>query len=78
MDSSDIIHDLVTSDRDLIDDADEITPTDGFESIEVHHRSHDDESAVVLTYSAATQYRRDPGDPVNEFDIFDADVETSQ
>jgi hypothetical protein len=69
-----IIHDLVHGERDVIDDADRINAVDGFESIEMTHCSPDGESVVVLADSPAIQFHRDPGDPMSEFDIGDADA----
>lgn len=75
MNSADIIHDLVYGDRDPVEDADDITMNDGLQSVELHHRSPDSESAVVLTYGEYTQYRRDPDTPTHEFDIYNVDIE---
>ena len=75
MNSTDIIHDLVHGGRDPVEDADGITMNDGLQSVELHHRSPDGESAVVLTYGEYAQYRRDPGSPTHEFDIYNVDIE---
>lgn len=75
MNSANIIHDLVHGDRDPVEDADDITMNDGLQSVELHHRSPDGESAVVLTYGEYAQYRRDPDTATHEFDIYNADVE---
>jgi len=56
MNSADIIRALLHGDRDPVEDADDITINDGLQSVELHHRSPDGESAVVLTYGEYAQY----------------------
>ena len=75
MNSREIIHALRSGDRDPVDDADDITMNDGLQSVELHHRSPDGESAVILTYGEYAQYRRDPDTPTHEFDIYTVDLE---
>jgi hypothetical protein len=74
MNSADIIRALLHGDRDPVEDADDITINDGLQSVELHHRSPDGESAVVLTYGEYAQYRRDPDTSTHEFDIYNVDV----
>jgi len=74
MNSDDIIRALLDGDRDPVEDADDITMNDGFQSVELHHRSPDGESAVVLTYGEYAQYRRDLDSSTHEFDIYNVDI----
>lgn len=78
MNSDDIIRALVSGDRDPVADADDITMSDGLQSVELHHRSPDGESAVVFTYGEYAQFRRDPDSPTHEFDICTVDEPTAE
>lgn len=74
MNSDDIICEIVAGERDLIDDAADVSQREGL-TIEVRHEAGD--AAVVLSYDPTTAWECDhmPSEDLSLFDIHEVAVE---